>query len=52
MVVDEAAMLTAGVGAAVTFMVMAFDVASACVTQTNDEVITTAITSPLTSVAV
>jgi len=50
-VVADAAILTDGVTGEVTVMLIALDVAVSCVTQVNEEVITTVITSLFTNVA-
>ena len=50
-VVADAAILTDGVTGEVTVIVIALEVAVGCVTQVNEEVITTVITSLFTSVA-
>ena len=50
-VVAEAAILTDGVTGEVTVIVIALEVAVGCVTQVNEEVITTVITSLFTRVA-
>jgi hypothetical protein len=49
-VVALAAMLTEGTTVGLTVMVMVLDVAVGCVTQVNDEVITTETWSPLANV--
>ena len=50
-VVALAAIVTDGVTAAVTVMVIALEAAAACVTHTSEDVITTVITSLFVSVA-